>query len=360
MIFWIVAISVAAAAFAALYYAGRARPVNAGGDALRAHHRALLQEIETDHKEGRLNADEATAAKAELAREIVRSQGERGERSPTPEGISRLVLPLAILGIAAVTFVTYAAVGTPDLPAAPLASRPEIAHAAEINNAITQVEARLQSNPDDLRGWQVLAPVYMRAGRYADAVKAYQAILRLSPVTAAAQTDLAEAMILRDGGKADDKAMALLKSAAERDPNDIRSRFYLAGEATRTGDFQLAIDRWKELLKLSKGDEPWLDAAHQGLKIAENGGTAPTAPTAGVAGMGADQQKMIEGMVEGLSARLQAEGGTIEEWTRLVRSRLVLGDKKAAQKAYDDARAAYPDASQRGALDALANENGLS
>lgn len=356
MIFWIVAISVAAAAFAALFYAGRARPVNAGDNALRAHHRALLHEIETDEKEGRLNAEEATAAKAELAREVMRAQSAPVTRPAKAQVMPFFVFPLVIAGIAAVTFVTYAAVGMPNLPSAPLASRPEIARAAQINSAIEKVEARLKTNPDDLRGWQVLAPVYMRAGRYADAVKAYQTILKLAPATATAQTDLAEAMILRDEGKANEQAMALLKSAAQMDPTDIRSRFYLAGEATRIGDYEQAIKRWNDLLAMGKGDEPWLDAARQGLQVAENGGTMPATTD----GLGADQQEMIRGMVEGLSARLESDGGTIEEWTRLVRSRIVLGDKQAAQKAYDAARAAYPDPSERQALDALAAQNGLT
>jgi cytochrome c-type biogenesis protein CcmH len=59
-------------------------------------------------------------------------------------------------------------------------------------------------------------------------------------------------------------------------------------------------------------------------------------------------------MVEGLDARLKSEGGTIEEWTRLVQSRLVLGEQGAAQLAYDAAIAAYPDPGVRVELDALA------
>ena len=64
-------------------------------------------------------------------------------------------------------------------------------------------------------------------------------------------------------------------------------------------------------------------------------------------------------MVEGLSSRLLESGGTIDEWTRLVRSRLVLGQTEAAQLAYDAARKAYPSAGDRAELDVLAADNGL-
>jgi cytochrome c-type biogenesis protein CcmH len=64
-------------------------------------------------------------------------------------------------------------------------------------------------------------------------------------------------------------------------------------------------------------------------------------------------------MVEGLAARLEAEGGTIAEWTQLVRSRLVLGETEKAGAAYRAARLAYPDAGDRQALDVLAADHGL-
>ena len=64
-------------------------------------------------------------------------------------------------------------------------------------------------------------------------------------------------------------------------------------------------------------------------------------------------------MVDGLDARLKAQGGSIDEWTQLVRSRLVQGRSADAQAAYDLARKAYPDAKVRTELDVLAADNGL-
>ena len=65
-------------------------------------------------------------------------------------------------------------------------------------------------------------------------------------------------------------------------------------------------------------------------------------------------------MVSGLADRLAASGGTIEEWTQLVRAYLVLGDTAKAQAAVDSAVAAYPQTFDRGELDAMALEAGLS
>ncbi len=51
-----------------------------------------------------------------------------------------------------------------------------------------------------------------------------------------------------------------------------------------------------------------------------------------------DRQAMIEGMVAQLSDRLANEGGTVEEWDRLIRSLAVLERLDQAQVIYDEAK----------------------
>ena len=59
-----------------------------------------------------------------------------------------------------------------------------------------------------------------------------------------------------------------------------------------------------------------------------------------------------------LSSAVQVEQGV--EWTQLVRSYLVLNDRDNAQRAFDAAVAAYPAAFDRGELDTLALDAGLT
>lgn len=358
MLFWLLAIAITAIACAALYYAAAGRMVNAaaGGvepspepavePAVEAHYRRQLGEIADSVAEGRLGPAEAEAARGELAREYLRQSGERPRIGVDR---SRLVVPASLVLVAAVAFATYGALGRPELPSQPLASRPEfLAQGIDIEEAIRRVEERLAAVPDDLRGWTVIAPAYADLGRYADAERAYRRILALAPPTADMETNLAEMLLAQNGGEMTGEPLALLTSAAARDATHVRSRFYLAGEATRSGDFASARDQWTALLALAKGDEAWVPVARQGLSAAEAGlrGDVPDDPT-------------IRGMVEALGERLTRQGGTVEEWTRLVRSRLVLGERDAAQAAYDAAVKAYPDPAARVELDQFAHERGL-
>ncbi|MBN9305666.1 MAG: c-type cytochrome biogenesis protein CcmI [Devosia sp. 67-54] len=364
MTIWLLAIILTAIACATLYYAGAGRPVNAGAsvlDATTSHYRAQLGAIESDLAAGRLGSAEAVAAKGELARELIRLKGEAVE---TMGAGSKAVVWVAIGCVAVLALGTYWVLGRPDLPAEPLSERvAETGANLDLDAAIKTIEARLAKEPDDLRGWQVIAPAYMQLGRYADAVHALRRVNALAPPTADSLTNLGEALMMQNQGSVAGEPLALFHQAAALDPKHIRSRYYIAGEETRSGDYTAAVRDWNALLALGKGDEPWMATARNGLAYAQqqlSPNAAPSAPETGAAPPALDANApQIQAMVDGLEARLKAQGGSIEEWTQLVRSRLVQGRMDAAQADYELARKAYPDAAVRTELDVLAADSGL-
>ncbi|MCS6758653.1 MAG: c-type cytochrome biogenesis protein CcmI, partial [Candidatus Devosia euplotis] len=149
-----------------------------------------------------------------------------------------------------------------------------------------------------------------------------------------------------------------LRAAAAGVPRHVLSRLYIAADLTRQGDYPAAIAAWNDALALSTGNESWLPAARQGLAAAQNNGVAP--PDSQAAPVSDQESVMIGQMVSGLAARLADQSGTIDEWTQLVRAYLVLGDTAGAQATFDQAVAAYPQAFDRGGLDALALDAGLT
>ncbi|RYE11170.1 MAG: c-type cytochrome biogenesis protein CcmI [Hyphomicrobiales bacterium] len=354
MTIWLFALILTAIACATLYYAGAGRTVNAGRslpDATNEHFRAQLKAIDTDAAMGRLGAAEATAAKGELAREIMRFKEAAGGA-----GSGRFTVWVPILLVAVLSLGTYYFIGRPDLPASPLATAAAPQGEIDLDTAIAQIEQQLAVTPDDLRGWQVIAPAYMQLGRYADAVRALRRVNELTAPTADSLTDLGEALMMQRDGNVEGEPMQLFRDAAALDARHIRSRFYIAGEDTRAGNFEAAIGEWNALIALAEGNEPWLVTARNGLAFAEQG---LTAGTTGPEEITVPDDAAIDAMVDGLAARLTAEGGTVDEWTRLVRSRMVQGRMEDAQAAYTAARQAYPDASVRTELDVLAADNGL-
>ncbi|MCS6760776.1 MAG: c-type cytochrome biogenesis protein CcmI [Candidatus Devosia symbiotica] len=362
MIFWFIAIAVTIIACAALLYAAGSRTVNAAEPELadgNRHFGLMLAGIDVDLAAGKLSEPDAMAAKGELAREVMRFKAEAEQATPVRHELGRLPLLAGLGGIAALAFAVYAGLGSPDLPAQPLADRPQtVAQSLVLGDAFTRIEAALANNPDDLRGWTVIAPAYVQMGRFADAVTAYRRIIALSDETVDLQTKLAEALILQAQGASSPEAMTLLRSAAASDPQHVLSRLYIAAELTRQADYPTAIAAWNDVLALSRGDEPWLPAAQEGLVVAQNNGVAPTQDQA--APFSNQESEMIGQMVSGLATRLADQGGTIEEWTQLVRAYLVFGDTEKAQSAFDTAVTAYPQAFDRSDLDRLALDAGLT
>ncbi|SEP76480.1 cytochrome c-type biogenesis protein CcmH [Devosia sp. YR412] len=354
MLFWSIAIAITAIACAALFYAA-GRRVNAAmpqTEDANSHFRLVLAGIDADLAAGKLGEGEAQAAKGELAREILRLKAEAGPAITSAKGLGQAPLLIGLAGVAAVALGLYAALGSPNLPSQPLASRPELAaQSIDLEDAITRIESQLTANPDDLRGWTVIAPAYLELARYGDAARAYRRIIELSGPTADLQTSLAEALMLAADGAGSPEAMRLLRAAAASDPTHVLSRLYIAAELTRAEDYPAAASAWQEALALSRGGEPWLPAAQQGLAVAQNGGVAPANEAESAA---------IAQMVSGLAERLSSDGGNVEEWTQLIRAYLVLGETDSAQAAYDDAVTAYPQAFDRGEMDTLALGAGLT
>ncbi len=172
-------------------------------------------------------------------------------------------------------------------------------------------------------------PVYVRQGAVEKAIIAYENIARIEGENAENLTDIAEAYLMKANGRPTNEAVELLEKATNLDPRHVRSRFYLANIALNNEEFEVAKQRWLGILALAEGDEPWVASAQSGLTAAQ-AGLGEVGPTqedvAAAAEMDeADRDDMIVQMVEGLAERLYADGGSVEEWARLIRSRAVLG-----------------------------------
>jgi len=234
-------------------------------------------------------------------------------------------------------------------------------------DAIAKVEERLAREPDDVRGWRVIAPIYLGQQRFDEAVNAYGRVVELAGPDAENQTDLAEALGAAAGGIFTPKALELLRAAAVSDPDHIRSRFYLAAHATENGDYEAALGLWTAAIDLAVPGAPWLATARQGQALAMSelaaSGRTPSAgeatapdPPAGpdpsdIAAASelsaSDRSAMVTEMVLRLAGRLETDGGTPAEWAQLVRSRTVLGQSDEARRDLASARQALKEPVER-------------
>ncbi|RBP00938.1 cytochrome c-type biogenesis protein CcmH [Roseiarcus fermentans] len=335
------------------------RDAAASGEA--AFYKAQLDEIQRDVERGQLPESEAAGARAEAARRLLALRAEGASLPPAPKGRNRLAAAaLVVVGVPAIALPLYVLLGQPEMPDAPLASRDPAAHAAsDIDAAIAGVEKHLISDPDDGKGWAVLAPVYMRLERYEDAAHAYAETLRLLGDDPARRAAYGEALVAAAGGVVTDTARDAFAKALAKDPALPQARFYLALAAEQDGKTGDAVRAYQALVADAPPDAPYVAAVK--ARVAALQGAPPQPQAAETpAAVPAGQQAMIEGMVNRLASRLATNGGSLDEWARLIRAYTVLHQGDKARAALADARKALaPDADAGASLDALARDLGL-
>jgi cytochrome c-type biogenesis protein CcmH len=371
MTLWILFAMMTGAAVMAVLWPLSRRPIGAvGPDADAAFYRDQITEIERDLGRGLISPREAEAARAEAGRRLLRSAS-GADRAADNEGEPalrrrRAASALALSLVPLLALAVYGAYGSPGLPSRPVAARaPADPARMDLAQAVAQIEAHLAKNPEDGQGWEVVAPVYMRAGRHDDAVKAYEAAIRTLGGSAARYEKLGEAIVTAEAGVVSAGAREAFERALAADPSSPRAQFHLARAAEQDGDRAGAIRRYEALVAGAPADAPWLPLVKQrlaGIQGAPAAGAqpAPGAPAADIAALPpTEQNAAIRGMVEGLSARLETQGGSVEEWTRLVRARMVLGERDKAEAALAQARRALAnDAAALARLDSLSASMG--
>src|ERR1700685_2496881 len=117
----------------------------------------------------------------------------------------------------------YLMLGSPNVPGQPAFARVKAGPGDQsIDALVGQVEAHLAQSPNDGNGWEVIAPVYLRLGRFDDAVMARRKVLAFKGETATRDADLGEALVAAANGVVTDEAKHGFETAVARDPHEAK------------------------------------------------------------------------------------------------------------------------------------------
>lgn len=372
MVFWILVAGLVAGVTLVIMRPLMRQPITPGGiaDADVAVYKDQLKEIAADEARGAIAANEAESARTEIARRLLRVTQDN-EKSDSPSRASarnRFVTPVTIattIALPVVSLGLYLAYGAPGMPAQPLSERiAEASEASKPNDLIAKVEQRLREHPEDGMGWDVIAPVYSAMGRYEDAAESYRKAVNLLGENPKRLQGFANARIRLENGIVPDDARKALQRVLVLEPQAIEPRIWLALSKEQDGHLAEAAADYKSLLDKAPEDAPWrkvleerlanlapgAGAAANNKTVAETapaGTPAPAAPQGAPGGPDAsavmsmspqDRQAFITSMVDGLAARLKADGSDAAGWVKLIRAYQVLGRHDDAVKALNDAR----------------------
>ena len=336
-----------------------------------------IKEIERDHERGLFDEVQAEAARLEIQRRMLalaESEPDAVYASPTGR---KFVIALIAGMVPVGAFVMYGFLGSPATPDFPFAERPQQNQQAVVGETtvklLERLKARLESQPNNIQGWLLLARSSMSVEKYEQAASAYRKAIALGASNPDIAVDYAEALSVSGGAVVTDEARKIFADTVIRDPLNTKARYYLGLAQAQQGNIKEALQAWVDLRALSPPNAPWSQVVNRqiaravqdlGLKspnlkpsaaiqaLMENSKSpvravspemqAPQAPVRGptagdveAAGQmsAKDRAAFIRSMVQRLADRLKENPNDRNGWLRLARAYDVLGEKKKAQEA---------------------------
>jgi cytochrome c-type biogenesis protein CcmH/NrfG len=187
----------------------------------------------------------------------------------------------------------------------PASTPPDGKSLPDVSTMIERLAARLETTPEDLEGWQMLGRSYFHTARYEQAATAFARAVELDPSSA--------------------ELKRLYEEAKSKASNSTESGTAPLQTGSIGGD--------------GRGAE----------KVANSEASPPH-----------EQEPQIRSMVDRLADRLESSPRDVEGWTRLMRSRVVLGERDGATTAFRKALDVFKDDSAASSqITAAAIELGL-
>lgn len=250
-----------------------------------------------------------------------------GKRTSVAVGLS---LPVLALGL-------YLQLGTPEA-INPIAAANNNDH--QMTEMIDKLAERLKTNPNDPKGWAMLARSYKAVGRLEEAQQAYEKAGDIVKTEPDLLVDHAEVIAILAGNNLQGVPQQMIEEALRLNPEHPMGLMMSGLAAYQNADYKGAVTRWEKLLDMLPPDSPDAqqmvanidDARAKGGLTATESNKLPPIPAGAAAGMTPDK---INDMVDRLATRLKDNPDDLAGWARLARAYKVQGRLDEAVNAYE-------------------------
>jgi cytochrome c-type biogenesis protein CcmH len=234
-------------------------------------YRDQFAELDRDLRDGVLDKEQYEQGRLELQRRLLEdvapAQDEIATAGNYPRSRRKRTAVLIGSAIPLVAVLLYYQIGTPQaltqgqqaLPSrqaedaaaaeAP-ASQPGMPSQQQIEQRVAGLAARLKENPNDAKGWAMLARSYQSFNRYKEASEAYARAAELTGNDAQLWADYAESLALANDSQLQGRPVELINKALQLDPQNQKALWLAGNAAFQAQDFQQAISYWEKLEKL--------------------------------------------------------------------------------------------------------------
>lgn len=212
--------------------------------------RAQFAEIEQDLASGVLDVAQYALAKTELERRMLDEVTSSPLAATDAKPDRRLAVILVFL-VPLTAFWLYVKIGNPEAivnptGAAMMDGKPMTQ--ADVEGLLASLAAKLEKNPDDGAGWVLLGNSYVKIGKYAEAVKAYEQATKKITDNAQLYADYADALAATNDYKLEGLPVELANQALKIDARNIKAKMLLATAAYDRQDYKEAIALWEKII----------------------------------------------------------------------------------------------------------------
>lgn len=214
--------------------------------------RDQLAELQRDLDAGTIDRHAYESARHDIQ---ARAAVEAGTPSSPSAGLEkRSAAPWIVsLGIPLLAIALYVLLGNP-LALIPTEAGGNIPHNAtqqDIADMVDNLAKRLQAQPDDPAGWDMLARSYNVLGEYKKAGDAYARLLALNPNDADVLADYADTLGMAKGRSLKGEPTALIEKALRSNPDHLKALALSGTAAFERGDYKNALAPWQKILAIA-------------------------------------------------------------------------------------------------------------
>jgi cytochrome c-type biogenesis protein CcmH len=229
-----------------------------------AVYRDQLRELESDLHNGIMSQDQYEQDREEIERHLLQdlAQSPSGSMQSKPAITDRnlaYILGVALPLVAIAFYLPLAnqngrarnqpAAETPPATEAPFANQSGEMTPQAIAANVAKLAKRMEENPNDVKGWTMLARSYVQMQRYKDAADAYEHATALTPNDADLWADYAFAVSMINGKEMQGKPTEFINKALAIDPQNQKALILAGNAAFALKNYDKAIQYWEKVVK---------------------------------------------------------------------------------------------------------------
>ncbi len=261
-----------------------------------AIYREELDKLEGDRQSGLVDAEAYELAHAEMRQRLFQDTNEEDDRSVLGSP-KKTIIGLCIF-VVILSSGFYFVLGDATRVAQQKSDQPMTQESVE--KMVSEFAAKMEKEPDNLKGWAMLARSYQILGRNAEAAKAFERAGSFVDSDPQLMADYADVLASNANGNFAGKPLQLINRALKLDPNNLLA-LWLSGTASfNAGNFQSAVQAWEKLQKQLPPQSDEARAIAGSIAEARSKGKLPAPPLVIASSKG------LSGIVE-LSADLKAK-----------------------------------------------------